>query len=408
MQFIDLFAQQSRIKDKIDANIQTVLSHGKYIMGPEVAELEQRLAGYVGCKHAVGCASGTDALLMALMAMNVGPGDAVFTSPFTFIATAEVIQLLGATPVFVDIDKETFNMDPNKLESAIKAVQSNNPSIHPLPKQPISAKRGAKIDSSVLGFDIRISDLNPRCIIPVDLFGVPADYGHIDAVAEQYGLLVIEDAAQSFGAEMNGKKACSFGHIAATSFFPAKPLGCYGDGGMCFTGDDALAGILQSIRVHGKGNHKYDNARIGINGRLDTIQAAILLAKFDIFPEEIKRRQQVADRYAELLLPLVSSGTVVAPKVPDEVQSAWAQYSILADSIETKARLQSALKEEGIPTAVYYPKPLHLQTAFKNLGYKIGDFPLSEDASKRIFSIPMHPYLTEADQRKIVEVIASV
>lgn len=384
MQFIDLAAQQSRIKNKIDSNIQTVLSHGKYIMGPEVAELEKRLAEYAGSKHAVGCASGTDALLMALMALGVGPGDAVFTSPFTFIATAEVIQLLGATPVFVDIDQSTFNIDPDKLEAAIKAVQSNDPSIHPLPS------------------NSNFSILNSKCLIPVDLFGLPADYARIDAIAQKYGLSIIEDAAQSFGAELKGKKACSFGHIAATSFFPAKPLGCYGDGGMCFTDDDELAGALESIRVHGKGTHKYDNARIGINGRLDTLQAAILLAKFDIFPEEIELRNKVAERYSELLSPC---SMLHAPCVPTGYTSAWAQYSLLAENADAKAKLQNALKEKGIPTAVYYPKPLHLQTAFKDLGYKKGDFPLSEDASDRIFSIPMHPYLTEEDQKMVAEIM---
>jgi len=386
MQFIDLAAQQSRIKAKIDANIQTVLSHGKYIMGPEVAELEKRLAEYVGCKHAVGCASGTDALLMALMVLEVGPGDAVFTSPFTFIATAEVIQLLGATPVFVDIDQSTFNINPDKLEAAIKAVQSNDPSIHPLPS------------------NSNFSILNSKCLIPVDLFGLPADYERIDAIARKYGLSVIEDAAQSFGAEFNGKKACSFGHIAATSFFPAKPLGCYGDGGMCFTDDDEIAGVLESIRVHGKGTHKYDNARIDINVRLDTLQAAILLAKLDIFPEEIELRNKVAERYNQLLSPC---SMLHAPCVPSGYKSAWAQYSLLADSPEAKANLQDALKEKGIPTAVYYPKPLHLQTAFKDLGYNKGDFPLSEDASERIFSIPMHPYLTAEDQKLIAEAITN-
>lgn len=237
MQFVDLAAQQLQIKDKIDANIQSVLAHGKYIMGPEVSELEKRLAEYVGCKYAVGCASGTDALLMALMALDVGPCDAVFTTPFTFIATAEVVSLLGATPVFVDIDPQTFNIDPRKLEQAILAVKSDDPSIHPLPST----------------FSLQSSALTPKCIIPVDLFGLLADYDAIDAIAVRYGLSVIEDAAQSFGAEYKGKKACTFGNIACTSFFPAKPLGCYGDGGMCFTNDAALAVQLESIRVHGKG-----------------------------------------------------------------------------------------------------------------------------------------------------------
>ena len=273
MDFIDLKTQQARIKDTLDANIQKVLSHGAYVMGPEIKELEKKLAAYVGVKHAIGCASGTDALLMALMAYNLGPGDAVFTTPFTFIATAEVVSLLGATPVFVDIDPKTYNMDPAKLELAIKALKANDPSLHPLPLTPNASP-----------LTPHSSPLTPKGIIPVDLFGLLADYEAIDKIAKENNLFVIEDAAQSFGAEYKGKKSCSFGSIACTSFFPAKPLGCYGDGGMCFTDDDALAEALDSIRVHGKGSHKYDNARIGINGRLDTLQAAILLAKFAIFP----------------------------------------------------------------------------------------------------------------------------
>ncbi len=384
MQFIDLAAQQARIKEKIDANIQTVLSHGNYIMGPEVPELEQKLAEYVGCNHAIACASGTDALLMALMALGIGPGDAVFTSPFTFIATAEVISLLGATPVFVDIDPKTFNIDPKKLEEAITALEKKDRFLHPLP------------------ITNNPSPMIPKGIIAVDLFGLAADYERIDEIGKKFGLFVIEDAAQSLGGELNGKKACSFGNIAATSFFPAKPLGCYGDGGMCFTDDDEITEALRSIRVHGKGAHKYDNARIGINGRMDTLQAAILLAKFEIFPEEIELRQKVAKNYTDLLS---HNPWPITPCLPNGMRSAWAQYSLLAENAETKTKLQNALKEEGIPTAVYYPKPLHLQTAFKELGYKKGDFPISEDASDRIFSIPMHPYLRLNEQQKIAKVI---
>jgi len=391
MQFIDLAAQQARIKDQIDTNIQTVLSHGKYIMGPEVAEIEKRLSNYVGAKHAVSCASGTDALLMALMALNVGPGDAVFTTPFTFIATAEVIQLLGATPVFVDIEPLTFNIDPEKLNQAILAIKSDDPSIYPLP----GVVRKIPVDAP----------LTPKCIIPVDIFGLPADYERIGQIAQKYDLYVIEDAAQSFGAELNGKKACSFGHIAATSFFPAKPLGCYGDGGMCFTEDDLLAEAVKSIRVHGKGTHKYDNARVGVNGRFDTIQAAILLAKFDIFQEEVQLRGTVAERYSELLAPRSAKGLLRTPQIPAETKSVWAQYSILAATENKRAALQNTLKTENIPTAVYYPTPLHLQTAFKGLGYQAGDFPVSEDTAKRIFSVPMHPYLTHEEQERIVTVL---
>ena len=295
MNFIDLADQQRRIADKLNANMARVLAHGQYINGPEVGELERKLAGYIGAKHAVGCASGTDALLMALMALGIGPGDAVFTTPFTFIATAEVICLLGATPVFVDIDPDTFNIDPNKLEQAIVHLKEH-PSRHPL--RPIvgtgspgvAAIQAAFPDRRII--DRRIEDraitaantLRPRAVVPVDLFGLTADYDAIGAVAARHDLKVIEDAAQSFGGEYKGSKACAFGHIACTSFFPAKPLGCYGDGGMCFTNDKHIDEVLRSLRVHGQGSDKYDNIRIGINGRLDTLQAAILLAKFEIFP----------------------------------------------------------------------------------------------------------------------------
>ncbi|MCG6912034.1 MAG: DegT/DnrJ/EryC1/StrS aminotransferase family protein, partial [Deltaproteobacteria bacterium] len=282
MQFIDLPAQQKRIRKQLEKNILAVLDHGRYVMGPEIAEIEKRLGEYVGVKHAIGCASGTDALLMALMAHQVEPGDAIFTTPFTFIATAEVIRLLGATPVFVDIDPDTFNIDAEKLEQAIAAVNANDSSIHPLPASAGEA-------------------LKPRGIIPVDLFGLPADYDRINAVAETHGLFVIEDAAQAFGAEYKGRKACSLAEIGCTSFFPAKPLGCYGDGGMCFTNDDALAERMNSVKIHGQGRDKYENARIGINGRLDSMQAAVLNAKFDIFPEEVELRDQAAKAYNQLI-----------------------------------------------------------------------------------------------------------
>ncbi len=385
MNFIDLAAQQRLIAEKLNANIAKVLAHGQYINGPEVRELENALAVYVGVRHAVGCASGTDALLMALMALEIGPGDAVFTTPFTFIATAEVISLLGAMPVFVDIDPVTFNIDPAKLVLAIQAVKSNDPTLHPLPLTPNS------------------SPLTARCVIPVDLFGLPADYDEICAVAARHDLLVIEDAAQSFGGEYKGKKACAFGKIACTSFFPAKPLGCYGDGGMCFTDDDRLVELLRSIRVHGQGDNKYDNVRIGINGRLDTLQAAILLAKFEIFPREIGLRQDVARRYTELLTP--HSSRLTPPAVPGDSKSAWAQYSLLARDGAERTFLMAKLKEAGIPTAIYYPKPLHRQTAFAGLGYQGGDFPVSDDCARRIFSLPMHPYLAAEDQRRIADIL---
>ncbi|MBN2175251.1 MAG: DegT/DnrJ/EryC1/StrS aminotransferase family protein [Bacteroidales bacterium] len=366
MQFIDLKAQQDRIKDKIDANIQKVLAHGKYIMGPEVKELENILADYTGTKYAIGVASGTDALLMPLMAYDIGPGDAIFTVSFTFIATAEVIQLLGATPVFVDIDGDTYNMDTSKLEEAIKKVKAEG-------------------------------KLNPKGIIPVDLFGQPADYDEINAIARKYGLFVLEDAAQGFGGVYKGKKACSLADIAGTSFFPAKPLGTYGDGGMCFTDDADMINKLESIRVHGKGSDKYDNIRIGINGRLDTLMAAILLPKAEIFEEEVQLRQKVANRYNEML-----KGYVKTPYVKEYNISSWAQYSILHPDRE---KVMEGLKNEGIPTAIYYPKPLHLQEAFKGLGYRFGDLKVSEKIAVEIFSIPMHPYLNHEDQDKIVDAI---
>jgi len=410
MKFIDLSAQQQRIKNRIATRIQAVLTHGQYIMGPEVKELEERLAEYVGVTQAIGCASGTDALLLALLAYNIGPGDVIFTTPFTFIATTEVVSLLGATPIFVDIDPQTFNLDPDKLDLAILALKSNDPTIYPLPK--------------TLSFEL--SALSPRGIIAVDLFGLPADYDRIKAIAKKNGLFVIEDAAQSFGAEYYGKKACALSEMTCTSFFPAKPLGGYGDGGMCFTNDDQLAQKLHSLRNHGQGGHKYENIRIGINGRLDTLQAAILLAKFEIFPEEIELRQQVAQCYSQLLsarsarLPqeVFSLGRqsrpagrselsfeLSVPHVPTGLQSAWAQYSLLTRDEAQRSLLQAKLKEAGIPTAIYYPKPLHLQTAFAFLGYKEGDFPISEDCAKRIFSLPMHPYLKPEDQERIVKVL---
>ena len=390
MEFIDLAAQQWRIEKKIEANIKAVLNHGNYIMGPEVKALEDKLADYVEVKHAIGCASGTDALLMALMAYNVGPGDAIFTTPFTFIATAEVIVLLGATPVFVDIDPKTFNIDPDKLDNAITALNANDPSIHPLPAGSSQLRPGNSL-------------LSPRGIITVDLFGLPADYDNIESISKNHDLFVIEDAAQSFGAEYKGRKACSLADIACASFFPAKPLGCYGDGGMCFTDDDHLAEVIQSLRVHGKGSHKYDNARIGINGRLDTLQAAILLAKFDIFPEEIELRQKVAQNYTKFLAPYSQHLT---PYIPEGMKSAWAQYSVLAEDEQHRRISQERLAKAGIPSVIYYPKPLHLQTALGSLGYKQGDFPVSESCAQRIFSLPMHPYLQEDDQLKIAKTLS--
>ena len=384
MQFIDLEAQQKRIRDQISSNIQKVLDHGQYIMGPEIGALEKRLAAYVGVKHAIACASGTDALLLALMAYGVGPGDIVLTTPFTFIATAEVVCLLGATPVFVDIDPQTFNIDPERLEAAIEALR---------PGKPVAGFLADGTAASVK---------KPKGIIAVDLFGLPADYDRICALAQKHGLFVIEDAAQSFGAVYRGRKACALAEIGCASFFPAKPLGCYGDGGMCFTDNDAQAETLGSLRLHGKGGHKYDNIRIGVNGRMDTLQAAILLAKFDIFEEEVGLRQKVAERYSSMLR---ACDGIEIPTVPDGSKSIWAQYSILARNEDHRSRLQAKLKEGGVPTAIYYPKPLHLQTAFAFMGYRKGAFPVSEDYSQRVFSLPMHPYLTPAEQEKVASLL---
>lgn len=368
MNFIDLKTQQQAIYPQILERIQTVLAHGQYIMGPEIKELEAKLSAYVGVRHTISCSSGTDALLMCLMAYGVRPGDAIFTTPFTFIATAEVIQLLGATPVFVDIDPRTFNIHPEMLAGVV-ANWGRNP---------------------------KTSHLRPKGIIPVDLFGQPADYDRINEIARQHGLFVLEDAAQSFGATYKDRKAGALAEVAATSFFPAKPLGGYGDGGAIFTDNDELAEIMRSIRVHGQGAHKYDNVRIGINGRLDTLQAAILLAKLDIFHREVASRQEVAQRYHEALQEVVE-----VPHVAPERTSVWAQYSVLSDRRED---LQAKLKAAGVPTAVYYPLPLHLQGAFTYLGHLPGDFPISEQAAQRIFSLPMHPYLGATDQVKICEI----
>jgi UDP-2-acetamido-2-deoxy-ribo-hexuluronate aminotransferase len=374
MQFIDLKTQYKKIHDSVNRRINAVLEHGNFILGPEIKELEQKLAAYCGTAHCITCSSGTDALLLPLIAYGVGPGCAVFTTPFTFIATAEVISLLGATPIYVDIDPKTYNIDPKKLEEGIKNLMN-----------------GKKPDPFIP------DGLEARVIIPVDLFGLPADYDAINQIAEKYKLSVIEDAAQSFGATYKGKKACNLADSAATSFFPAKPLGCYGDGGAVFTNNRELADKIESLRVHGKGIDKYDNIRIGINSRFDTLQAAIVLAKMEIFAQEVEMRQTVAQRYSEGL-----KNFVTVPYIPQGYTSVWAQYSIVSNK---KEALMQNLKNAGIPTAVYYPKPLHLQTAFSYLGYKKGSMPVSEEISGKIFSLPMHPYLNQQDQDAIMTII---
>ncbi|MDD5673983.1 MAG: DegT/DnrJ/EryC1/StrS family aminotransferase [Chitinivibrionales bacterium] len=374
MEFNDLKAQLVLISDSVNDRINAVLAHGNYIMGPEIAELEKKLADYVDAKHCITCASGTDGLMLALMAQGVGPGDAIFTTPFTFIATAEIIAVLGATPVFVDIEPATFNIDPGKLSEAIKNLKNG--------KLPTGNCKQA---------------LTPKGIIPVDIFGLPADYDAINAIAREVGLFVLEDAAQSFGATYKGKKACGLAPIGVTSFFPAKPLGCYGDGGAIFTNCDSSAECLRSLRVHGKGADKYDNIRIGINGRMDTLQAAILLAKMEIFPDEVKKRKAIAGRYVQAL-----KGAFGVQEEPQGYESVWAQFSIVAEKRDV---LMAQLKERGIPTAIYYPKPLHLQKAFEYLGYAAGDLPVSELLSRRIFSVPMHPYLDENAQKSIIPLL---
>jgi len=337
-------------------------------MGPEVFELEEKLAEFVGVKHCITCSSGTDALLISLMANGIGPGDAVITTPFTYIATAEVIKLLGATPVFVDIYPKTFNINPELIPDVVEFAKQKG--------------------------------LTPKAIIPVDLFGLPARYRMIEKIAQTQGLFVLEDGAQGFGGKIRGRKACSFGNVAITSFFPAKPLGCYGDGGAIFTNDTDLAEKMKSIRVHGGGSDKYDNVRIGINGRLDTLQAAILLEKLAIFNNEVWMRNKVADYY-KLNMPK----KLKSPFTPKDYKSSWAQFSLLADSPKNRNELMSYLKENDIPSMVYYHKTLHLQQVFADLGYKKGDFLVAEKTADYIFSIPMHPYLDRAQQDKILEVL---
>lgn len=356
IQFCDLKAQYKRIREGVNKRIQSVLEHGQYIMGPEVKELEKTLADYSGAKHCIGVSSGTDALLIALMAVGVKRGDAVFLPAFTYTATTEVVALLGATPFFVDVDSGSFNMSPDELVVQVQRV----------------------LDSG---------KLTPKAVIPVDLFGLPADYRAIQAIADNYQLHVIADAAQSFGASYDGKRVGCLAEITATSFFPAKPLGAYGDGGAIFTDNDELADVMRSLRVHGSGGSKYDVVRVGVNGRLDTLQAAILLAKFSVFNAEIETRRSVASEYDKRL-----AGHVSLPPRGEGSLSAWAQYTI---RVANRDRVAARLKEKNIPTAVYYPKPLHLQTAYVEFGRGPGSAPISEALCSEVLSLPMHPYLTQ-------------
>ena len=360
MEFIDLKEQYSRLKQKIDSNIQNVLNNADFISGPEVKELEKQLAEYVGRKYCATCANGTDALTIAMKVFEVKENDAVFVPSFTFYSTAEVVSLEGATPIFVDVDERTFNMDATKLEKAIKQV-------------------------------IKEGKLKPKAIIPVDLFGQTANFPEILKIAEKYNLKVVEDGAQGFGGSLNGKKACSFGDISTTSFFPAKPLGCYGDGGAIFTDNEEIYNLILSIRVHGKGTFKYDNVRVGLNSRLDTIQAAILLPKLEAFKEyELDNRNKFAKMYTEKLEDVVKT-----PIVPEGYISSWAQYTIILNSEEERNNLQGKLKEAGIPSMIYYPTPLHKQIVYKDYNFNVEDLKVSEKLCKCVLSLPMHPYMNE-------------
>ena len=370
MQFIDLAAQQARIRGRIDAAIAGVLDRGQYIMGPEVAELERALAAFCGAKHCIACANGTDALQLALMALGLRTGDAVFVPSFTFAATAEVVPCLGATPVFVDIDAASYNMDPASLRRAVAHARD-------------------------LG-------LRAAAVIPVDLFGLPADYPALQAVADEEHLTLVGDSAQGFGGLIDGRMTGTFGRLATTSFFPAKPLGCYGDGGALFTDDAELAALLDSLRIHGKGSEKYDNVRIGMNSRLDTLQAAILLEKLAIYEDEIAARQRVADRYTAAL-----HNRFATPHVPDGHRSIWAQYTLAARDRAEREAAMATLKTADIPTGVYYPRPLHQQKAYATFPRDPDGLPVSEDMAGRVFSLPMHPYLSGKDQDRVIEHLCS-
>jgi len=363
--FIDLKAQQARIRPALDAALARVLDHGQYIMGPEVGELERQLAAFVGARHAITCSSGTDALLMAMMAKGVCSGQAVLCPGFTYTATPETIVLLGATPVFVDVDQDTFNIDPRGLEAGLAAACA--------------------------------AGLKPVGIIAVDLFGLPADYERIQAFGDEHGLWVLADAAQSFGAQQRGRHTGQLAQMSATSFFPAKPLGCYGDGGAIFTQDDGLAATLRSIRLHGKGADKYDVVRLGINGRLDTIQAAVLIEKLAIFPDEVRARQVVAQRYRAAF-----AGHAAIPQVPEGSRSVWAQYTVRVVA-DRRDAIRAQLKAAGIPTEIYYPRALNQQPAYAHCLVASGGIPIAERLPHEVLSLPMHPYLEPATQDRIIE-----
>lgn len=372
MQFRDLKTQYAVLKDEMDKAILDVVASSAYVMGPKIKEMETAFAEYVGVKHCVACNSGTDALLLALKAWDVKPGDAVFVPSFTFFASAEVIAMQGATPVFVDVDKDTFNIDVTDLERKIEQT-------------------------------LKAGKLTPRVVIAVDLFGLPADFAAIRKVADKYGLYVLEDGAQGFGGRIGDRKACTFGDISTTSFFPAKPVGCYGDGGAVFTNNDEWAGLMDSYHIHGKGSDRYDNIRIGMNSRMDSIQAAILIVKLKAFAEhELVDVNKVAARYTELLHDVVKT-----PIVSQGFYSSWAQYTLQLESKEQRAGLQAALKALDIPTAIYYPIPMHRQTAFNYLNPDDNRCPVSDQLADTVISLPIHPYLSNADQDMICDAVRS-
>lgn len=370
MEFRDLKAQYNALKSELDTGISEVIAKANFISGKQIEELEKELADYVGVKHCITCANGTDALLLALMAWDIGAGDAVFVPDFTFFSSGEVVSFEGATPIFVDVEEDTFNMSPNSLQAAIEKV-------------------------------LREGKLTPKVVISVDLFGQPADYDRIIPIVKKYDLKLLEDGAQGFGGEIRGKRACSFGDIATTSFFPAKPLGCYGDGGAIFTDDDEIADLLFSLRVHGKGEDKYDNVRIGVNSRLDTIQAAILKVKLKAFADyEIDNVNHVAERYTQTL-----TGIIKTPTVLEGFKSSWAQYTLLLENKEERDFLQEYLKQQGIPSMIYYRKPMHMQSAFGNVDCVKVDLSVTTSICDRVLSIPIHPYMQYEDQDKVVEEI---
>lgn len=373
MQFRDLKQQYQVLKKDIDAAMIEVAANCNFINGQQVKDLEKKLAGYVGVRHCITCGNGTDALTMAMMAWGIKEGDAVFVPDFTFFSSGEIVSHAGAVPVFVDVDMDTFNISAESLEKAVKKT----------------------LDEGIL---------KPQAVVAVDLFGLPADFAAVKAVADKYGLKVLEDGAQGFGGSIEGKVACSFGDISTTSFFPAKPLGCYGDGGAVFTDDDEIAALLESIRVHGKGEMKYDNVRIGLNSRLDTIQAAVLDVKLSAFDDyELVDINKAADRYTEKLSALGEK--VKTPVIPEGFYSSWAQYTIQLSDRKTRDDLQAALKAEGIPSMVYYPKPMHRQEAFAGQAYDDAEFPNTLKLCDTVLSLPMHPYLTDEDIDAVVDVI---